>query len=152
MPKAFIPLIVVGSIIVVSAVVAVNSQSNNSVSPVTNQPTPTPSPVLPDKEEENHDGYEEPAGEREVTVIGIDAGGFTPQTLHVTTGHTIAFLNNDAGIHAPVGDTTTDGITSFNLGEIQPGQHIAAGEYDTPGTYTYHCKLHPHEKGTIIVE
>ncbi len=78
--------------------------------------------------------------------IGIDNFNFTPQTLEVSAGTQVTWINNDDVPHlivnvqnkfkqSPVLDT--DQRYSVTLGK--------------PGTYTYFCSLHPKMQGTIVV-
>lgn len=78
--------------------------------------------------------------------VSIENYAFTPNTITVKAGTTVMFTNNDTVSHTATAD---DG--SFDTGTIQGGQ---TGEvtFDTPGTYLYHCSLHPNMTGTIVVE
>jgi len=75
---------------------------------------------------------------------------FTPNQLTVSQGTTVTWTNQEQTI---VHTTTSDSQNAaevWDSGNISPGQsfsHI----FNTPGTYTYHCKIHPAMTGTIIV-
>ncbi len=72
---------------------------------------------------------------------------YSPQTITVVIGvnNTITWINNDNAVH-----TVTDtGV--FDSGFIQPGQSWSY-TFTTPGTYQYHCTIHPWMTGTVIVK
>jgi copper-containing nitrite reductase len=72
---------------------------------------------------------------------------YSPQTITVVIGvnNTVSWINNDNAPH-----TVTDtGI--FDSGIIQPGQSWTYA-FTTPGTYQYHCSIHPWMTGTVIVK
>lgn len=101
--------------------------------------------------EENHEGYEEPAPQGEITVIDIEENGvFEPQTITIKKNTTIAFKNEDDNVHRIISDA--DDLLRFDSGDIAVDQQLSVVQYDKAGTYTYYSKLYPHEKGTIIVE
>ncbi len=87
-----------------------------------------------------------------VNIIGIEAPFFTPNTINVKTGTTIAFANVDGNIHTVTsvksGTTEPDGI--FDSGMIKIGDSFAQ-KFDKPGTYEYFCSIHPGMKGTVNV-
>ena len=88
---------------------------------------------------------------------------YSPQTLTVTAGETIAFLN-EAGFHDVNGMTSSTGATwsnpeSFSLGSNSGsagGVCMGTITLNTPGTYNYDCSIGSHAAlgmvGTIIVE
>lgn len=78
--------------------------------------------------------------------VNILSAQFDPNTVTMLPGTRIIWTNTDTTAHSVVSD---DGI-SFNSGGINAG-----GTYTftpaTPGTYAYHCGIHPSVKGTIYV-
>lgn len=78
--------------------------------------------------------------------VVIENYAYTPQSVTVKAGTKLVFTNNDA-----VGHTATADDGTFDTGVIQPGQTEEV-TLNTPGTYTYHCTLHPNMTGTIVVE
>jgi hypothetical protein len=44
----------------------------------------------------------------------------------------------------------TDPAGAFDSGAVQPGQSYSF-TFDKPGTYTYHCEIHPDMTGTVTV-
>ena len=73
---------------------------------------------------------------------------YSPTSITVVIGvnNTVTWINNDAAPHTV---TANDG--SFDSGIFNPGQSWTY-TFTTPGTYTYHCTLHPWMSGTITVK
>ena len=69
---------------------------------------------------------------------------FDPGTLNITAGTTVVFTNNDSATHTATAD---DG--SWDTGNLAQGAS-ASITFDTPGTYTYHCAIHPSMTATIV--
>ncbi len=68
-----------------------------------------------------------------------------PQTLIVTQGERITWVNKD-----PFPHTVTADSKAFDSGTLAPGMtwsFVARA----PGRYAYGCSLHPSMKGMIIV-
>lgn len=72
---------------------------------------------------------------------------FVPQTIIVEIGvnNTITWVNQDVAPHTVTSDTN-----SFNSGTIEPGANFTM-TFTSPGTYHYHCNIHPFMTGTLIV-
>jgi len=79
------------------------------------------------------------------TVITIQNSTFS-SPVTVKAGTKVTWMNNDAMDHTVVAD---DG--SFDLGVVTTSQSKSY-TFNTPGTYSYHCVLHPGMSGTVIVE
>src|SRR3954471_10264766 len=77
-----------------------------------------------------------------VTIAGF---AFSPASLTITAGTTVTWTNQDSATHTATAD---DG--SWDTGNIAQG---ASGSvtFNTPGTFTYHCSIHPNMTGTITV-
>jgi Icc protein len=77
--------------------------------------------------------------------VAIDNFSFAPATVSVSRGTTVRWTNHDDVPHVVMGEDRvfrsavldTDGQFSRN--------------FDTPGTFSYFCSLHPHMTGTIVV-
>lgn len=78
--------------------------------------------------------------------VNIMSFAFTPQTLTITPGSTVIWTNSDSVAHTVVSDSGSE-IDSPSLTKGESFSHT----FTTPGTYTYHCSIHPNMKGTIIV-
>lgn len=70
---------------------------------------------------------------------------FTPASVTVDAGGTVAWSSSSSAPHTVSAD---DG--SFNSGSISAGgtyRHT----FTTPGTYTYHCSIHPYMTASVKV-
>src|SRR5439155_3721941 len=67
------------------------------------------------------------------------------QTVTVTQGSTINWWNEGPSAH-----TTTSDTGVWDSGNVNPGGTFQFTFY-SPGTYPYHCNLHPGMTGTIVV-
>ena len=77
-----------------------------------------------------------------VTIVDF---AFEPATIGVSAGATVSWTNTGQVVH-----TVTADNGAFNSGEMSPGATVT-GTFNTPGTYTYHCSIHPDMTGTLIV-
>jgi len=81
-------------------------------------------------------------------LSGSETSYFSPSSITVVVGinNTVTWTNDDVGTH-----TVTADNEAFDSGYMDPGQSWNY-TFTTPGTYTYHCTLHPWMKGTVIVK
>lgn len=79
-------------------------------------------------------------------AVIIQNFSFSPATITVKSGDTVTWTNKDSMGHSATAD---DG--SFDTGIISQGQSKSI-TFKKPGTYTYHCSVHPYMKGTVIVK
>ncbi|HLZ72610.1 MAG TPA: cupredoxin domain-containing protein [Dehalococcoidia bacterium] len=84
--------------------------------------------------------------------VSIVDFAFTPGVLTVNAGATVTWTNTGDSVHtvtsgAPGDD---DAGSLFDFGPLQSGD-TASFEFDTPGTYTLFCRIHPTMTETIIV-
>jgi len=77
--------------------------------------------------------------------IRIEGFAFSPASVTVQAGQTLTFTNEDAVTH-----TATSAGGSWDSGLIAPGASYTLTLRE-PGTYTYHCSIHPFMQGTVIV-
>jgi plastocyanin len=84
-----------------------------------------------------------------VKTIEIKNFAFNPSTLTVKSGTAVMWTNLDAAPHAIESDIGSP--VAYSSGSIPPGSFYGFG-FTQPGTYTYHCSVHPSMKGTIIVQ
>lgn len=83
---------------------------------------------------------------QDATTITIADFAFSPGQITVTAGTTVTWVNNDAAPHTATGDAG-----EFDTGQIASGGS-ASITFDTPGTYAYHCSIHPNMTATLIVQ
>lgn len=78
-------------------------------------------------------------------VVKIRDLQFTPNTVTVDVGDTVAWEFDDEGLYHHV--QARDG--SFDSEIVGEGSFSVA--FTEPGTYSYSCSIHPYMTGTIIV-
>ena len=71
---------------------------------------------------------------------------FAPSTLAVKSGATVTVTNDDSTAHTA---TANDG-NSFDTGALDAGSSDTIS-VSKPGSYAYHCSIHPFMTGTIVV-
>ena len=81
------------------------------------------------------------------TVI-IKNFAFDPSSLTVKSGTVVTWTNQDGASHTIVSDTGSP--VAFSSDSLSSGASYSF-TFTQPGTYTYHCSIHPTMKGTIIV-
>jgi plastocyanin len=79
------------------------------------------------------------------TTVDIRDHAFNPAQLNVAPGTTVTFVNNDTEPHTATAD---NGL--FDTGVLEPGSSFDVF-FDGSGTVPYHCELHPHMQGSIVV-
>jgi len=84
-----------------------------------------------------------PSGDQNATVT-IRDNNFNPTTVNILEDSTVEWTNSGAVTHTVTAD---DG--SFDSGNIAGAKYPR--EFDSKGTFAYHCKIHPSMKGTITV-
>ena len=81
------------------------------------------------------------------TVV-IKNFAFDPSSLTVKSGAVVKWTNQDGASHTIVSDTGSP--VAFSSDSLASGASYSF-TFTQPGTYTYHCSVHPSMKGTIIV-
>ena len=126
-------LAVISGVLVFAAACGSNySSSTPSPAP---SPTPTPAPGGASS------SVSIPTG---AAVLGTAA--FMPDALTVPAGTTVTWTNTDSIPH-----TSTSDAKGWDSGIVGPGQQFTVS-LQTPGTYSYHCTLHPGMVGTVVVQ
>jgi len=86
----------------------------------------------------------EAAAVRTVT-IRIANFEFSPSLITVPAGTQVIWVNGDDDAHDIIGDGG-----AFRSTPMDTGDHYAF-TFTRPGTYGYHCGLHPHMVGKVVV-
>lgn len=77
---------------------------------------------------------------------GITAIKFDDETIEIPVGTTVEWKNGDQLPH-----TVTADYNAFDSGTLERGQ-VWRFTFTQPGSYAFHCTLHPFMKGTIVVK
>jgi plastocyanin len=77
--------------------------------------------------------------------VSIQDLAYTPDPVPISVGVTVRWTNNDDVEHTVTSDTAV-----FDSGGLDPGESFEY-RFDVPGTYPYHCEIHPSMQGTVIV-
>ena len=86
----------------------------------------------------------------EAAVVEIKSDGLSPETIKVSKGTVVKWLNSDDKLHKIIGDGADPVIDSDE--DLKRGDDYQL-LFDEAGTYTYHDALNPNNfKGTVIVE
>ena len=78
-------------------------------------------------------------------LVVIEGSAFSPATVSVKTGGEVVWKNKDAAPHTITAD---DG--SFDSGSMSQGTEYRR-RFDTPGTFSYSCDIHPYMTGKVEV-
>jgi plastocyanin len=70
-----------------------------------------------------------------------------PATLTIVQGTQVIWTNHDTTPHT----VTSDSGNLLHSATIQPGASFAF-VFDQPGTFSYHCAIHPSMQGKIVVQ
>jgi plastocyanin len=81
------------------------------------------------------------------TSVSLHNLAFSPRSIQVSPGATVDFTNNDGISHnITFSSATIHGATDFQTGSRSVVMPTA------PGSYAYHCTIHPGMAGTILVQ
>jgi plastocyanin len=100
---------------------------------------------------EGTDGSAPPPPKEVVAAVAKDGDvqmadfSFSPKQLTVVAGSSIGFTNGGVAPHTA---TSKDG--SWDTGIVRSGTTTRV-TFDTPGTFTYYCTIHPQMVGTLLV-
>jgi plastocyanin len=83
-------------------------------------------------------------------TVNIKLIAYKPAKITVTAGSSVTWHQMDPGVHTVTSGTveqTGGGVTihpdgRFDSGELPTGKSFTQ-KFDTPGTYTYFCRIHP---------
>ncbi|WP_406114125.1 cupredoxin domain-containing protein [Kitasatospora purpeofusca] len=88
-----------------------------------------------------------PAGAVTVTIKDFK---FDPATLTVAPGTTITVTNQDSAGHTLTAIAPNAG--AFDTGLLEQGKSATITAPTTPGSYPFHCDIHPTMTGTLVVQ
>lgn len=82
---------------------------------------------------------------------------FVPDTLTITVGDTVRFVNKDDLMHAPISGKKGQGLyyvptKDFYTGLIKESGGSAEVAFKTAGEHLYFCALHPFMQGKVVVK
>jgi plastocyanin len=70
---------------------------------------------------------------------------YSPETVTIQAGGKVIWQNEDADVHTA---TLDDG--SFDSGDLAEGKRKSES-FKSPGSFAYHCEIHPEMTGTVEV-
>jgi plastocyanin len=77
--------------------------------------------------------------------VRIEDFAYHPTPLTVAAGTRVTFSNQSGIAH-----TATENGGGFDTGPIKPGRAESV-TFRRPGTYSFHCSIHPFMHGRIVV-
>jgi len=85
------------------------------------------------------------SGSSAVATNAVSANNFafSPSNITVKVGTEVTFTNDDSTTHTITFDL-------FQSGDVAPGQSFKH-TFDTAGTFSYHCSIHPSMTGQVEV-
>src|SRR5438477_9628945 len=82
------------------------------------------------------------SGAASSVAVTIQSFAFMPQMATATADQTLTWTNMDSVAHTVTSDDGT-----WDSGPLQPGETFSV-TLAQPGTYAYHCSMHPFMQGT----
>jgi plastocyanin len=79
--------------------------------------------------------------------VKIDNFSFGPATITIPAGSTVTWTNNDDVPHV----VTSDDNKMFKSKTLDTDEHFSF-TFTKPGTYNYHCAIHPKMTAKIVVQ
>ena len=85
-------------------------------------------------------------------IVNIQNFAFNPASITVPKGTTVTWVNQDTTNHEIVNDAQG----SIAQGALFTSNSLSKGasysfKFENPGTYPYHCSIHPSMKATVTV-
>ena len=134
MKGVIIFLIIVGLLVLGSALLYLNKDSEKAQLPETESKTDV---VKADTEI--------PSKISEGKIHKVEIKDFKLPDLTINVGDTIEWANLDTAPH-----TATAVNKAFDTDRLEEGD-VHSITFDKPGTYSYYCTIHPYMKGTVTV-
>lgn len=130
-------LVAISGVLLVAAACGSNYSSTAPTSPA---PTPVPASATPPPSSGPSSSVSIPVN---AAVLGTAA--FAPDALTIDAGTTVTWTNTDSVAH-----TSTSDASGWDSGIVAPGGQFSRS-FQTPGTFQYHCAIHPGMVGTVVV-
>jgi plastocyanin len=86
------------------------------------------------------------APQGQAVAVSIAKFAFAPATITISAGQSITWTNTD-----PVDHTTTSDTQVWDSGSLGQNANFTT-TFSQPGTYAYHCTIHPFIRGTVVVQ
>lgn len=84
--------------------------------------------------------------------VVMQNSAFVPANLSVPAGTTVTWTNKDSYEHTVTSGTPNAPDGKFDSGTMASGKTFSY-KFDTKGTFSYYCKVHPEVMlGTIVVQ
>lgn len=120
-----------------------------TVTPTGTQPTatqtPTSTPTLPPTSTKTPTLTPTNTPVPPASTVVISNFAFTPTTTTVSLGTVVTWVNQDTVAHTSTSDTGLWDSKTIKVGGTY------SFTFTAPGTYTYHCSIHPFMKASIVV-
>lgn len=81
-------------------------------------------------------------------IVAIENFSFQPSRLTIAPGTTVTWINRDDVPHT----ATAQGDSPLFDSKALDTDDKFSFTFNTPGTYPYYCKVHPHMTGVITVK
>lgn len=136
------------SILLVSAFgLAACGDNNSDTTVTTEEATPTTTTTETESTETEAGGNAPAPSGDAVRSAKVDIAEFTyqPDPVTIEEGGKVIWINRDSAPHTATAD---DG--SFDTGTLEEGK-LKSETFKEPGTYAYHCQIHPNMHGTVEV-
>jgi YVTN family beta-propeller protein len=85
------------------------------------------------------------APQGQAMAVNIAKFAFVPATITISAGESITWTNSD-----PVDHTATSDDKVWDSGSLGPNASFTT-TFLQPGTYAYHCTIHPFIRGAVVV-
>jgi plastocyanin len=84
-------------------------------------------------------------------AVSIQNFAFGPTPVTVNAGDTVTWTQHDTyAVHTVTADATS--VEKFDSGNLSTDTGVSFSHtFNTPGTFTYHCAIHPSMTGTVVV-
>jgi plastocyanin len=81
------------------------------------------------------------------SAVNISNFKFSPRSVTAKPGARVTVSNEDSATHT----ATADDGHSFDTGDLAQGQSHTIS-LSKPGSYPYHCSIHPYMHGTFVIK